>query len=71
MKFSIKNFAEGSPVEVEFTNTKEFGKLIQVSQLAGAMHFLHSMRPDQARFMAAALQMAADEADGIVDEVTA
>lgn len=70
MKYSINNFVNSAPVEVEFVNHKDCGKLVNVTQFGGAMHFQHSMRPDQARFMAAALQLASDEADGIVDEVT-
>ena len=62
MKFQIKDFVDGNPVEVEALDYKGSG-LVLITQRAGAMSFQHAMRAEQARFMAAAIAMAADEAE--------
>lgn len=71
MRYAVKDFTESTTVDVSVSDVKNHGKMVHISQFAGGMLFGHSMRPDQARFMAAALGLAADEADGIVDEVRA
>lgn len=62
MKFQIKDFCDVHHVEVEAHESKG-DQLVLVMQQSGGMYFQHSMRPDQARFMAAALVIAADEAE--------
>ena len=62
MKFIIKDFVDMHSVEIEpMRSTGD--SLVTIVQHAGSMHFQHTIRPDQARYMAAALQMAADEAE--------
>lgn len=60
MKFQIKNFVDMHAIEVEpmHHNGK---KLVLITQRQGSMHFQHTMRPDQAMFLATALQLAAEE----------
>lgn len=62
MKFQIKDFCDVHHVEVEAHESKG-DQLVLVMQQSGGMYFQHSMRPEQARFMAAALMMAAEEAE--------
>ena len=64
MLFKINNFAGASPLEVHPMQTGR-DKLVLIVQNAGAMHFQHTMTPEQARYMAAALQMAAEEAEAM------
>jgi hypothetical protein len=68
MKFNIKNFTDADVLGVEGTAQKFIGDtqktpLVSISQDGGSMRLYHSMRPDQARFMASALQLAADQAE--------
>lgn len=62
MKFLIKNFLQETPVEV-YDLVDDDERLVVLSQAGGSMFFRHAMTPEQARFLAAALQSAADEAD--------
>jgi len=62
MKFQIKDFCDVHCVEVEPWHNKG-DKLVLITQRAGSLSFQHTMRPDQARYMAAALQMAAEQAE--------
>jgi hypothetical protein len=62
VKFLIKNFVETDPIEVSaLENSGE--AFVLICQRAGAMSFQHNMRPDQARFLAGALVMAAEQAE--------
>lgn len=62
MKFQIKDFTDRDPIEVEplFHDGKKY---VLITQRGGSMSFQHSMRPDQAAFLASALQMAAEEVE--------
>lgn len=62
MKFQIKDFVGLHHLDIE-TYKHTTNVYVLITQRAGAMSFQHTMRPEQARFMAAALTMAADEAD--------
>lgn len=67
MKYKIKNFTEANDVAVEMLPASDRdGPFVMITQFAGAMSFNFIMRPDQARFMAASLVMAADECGGQV-----
>lgn len=59
MKTLIKNFVNDAPIEVE-NSIYDGLALIRILQSKGSMHFQHSLRPDQAREMAAALIAHAD-----------
>ena len=63
MRIQINNFVDRSPVEVYgsvHTNPK-IGALVTIAQSQGSTSLCHSMRPEQAREMAAALIACADE----------
>lgn len=62
MKFQIKDFCDLHCVEVEAWQNKA-DKLVLITQRSGSLSFQHTMRPDQARFMAGALVMAAEQAE--------
>ena len=71
MRFNVKNFTDAEAVSIEgcaqnFPSKKGRTPLVCVTQYSGCMSFNLAMRPEQARFMATALQMAADEAEAIV-----
>lgn len=68
MKFHVKNFTESDHVGIEGYAQEFEGKhsptpIVMLSHYAGSLSMHHAMRPDQARFMATALAMAADEAE--------
>jgi len=71
MRFNVKNFTDAEVVSIEgcaqnFPRKEGRTPLVHVSQYSGCcMSFHLAMRPDQARFMATALQMAADEAEAL------
>ena len=62
MKFQIKDFVDLHAIEVEPMEHKG-DKFVLITQRAGGMNFQHTMRPDQAMFLASALHMAAEEAE--------
>ena len=64
MKFQIKDFCDLHAIEVEPLGSGD-EKLVLLIQRGASMYFQHTMRPEQARFLASALQMAADEAEGV------
>ena len=70
MKFQIKDFCDIHCVEVEAHQHKD-DRLVLLTQRGGSMSFQHSMRPDQARFMAASLAMAAEQAEKLAPVVDA
>jgi len=59
----IPNFTNMDFVTVMTTihNQPSIGKIVQIHQNSGSMHFLHSMTPQQARDMATALTNAANQ----------
>lgn len=59
MKFRIENCSASSAIEL-YT----FNRRIIISQYAGGMSFQHPMKPDQARYLAACLQAAAEKVEG-------
>ena len=63
MKFEINNFAGGSPLIVQPATLGEFGPMVYVLQYTGSISFQHSITPDQARQMAAALIACAKDAE--------
>ena len=63
MKTLINNFAGGSPIELSANVHPEIGPLVAIVQSMGAMRFQHSMTPQQARDMAAALVALANSFD--------
>ena len=69
----INNFCDGSPVTISANISVNHGPIVAVYQSIGSCHFQHSMRPDQARAMAAALIAGADEVAtvAITNEVSA
>lgn len=75
MKTMINNFVDDSPVEVcgSVYENSGLGPLVTLSQHVGSVSLCHSMRPEQAREMAAALIACADELDApaVAQEVTA
>ena len=65
MKFQIKDFVDLHQIEIEgHINRNE--PLVLLTQRGGSMSFQHSMRPEQARFMAGALVMAAEQIEAKV-----
>lgn len=64
---TINNFCGGEPVEITTNVHPTIGALVSIYQSHGALSFQHSMRPKQAREMAAALIEFADA----LDEATA
>jgi len=70
MKFQIKDFCDIHCVEVEAHQHKG-DKLVLITQAAGGLRFQHTMRPDQARFMAASLAMAAEQAEKLAPTIDA
>lgn len=68
MKTMINNFCDdGSQIEVYPYTHEECGQLVSVAQDSGSCSFHHSMRPEQARAMAAALIVAANSFDKPVE----
>lgn len=65
----IPNFVGNSPVEVTAVRNPTCGPLVSIRQDAGAMSFLHSMRPEQAELLAALLLEAAASLTNAVREV--
>ena len=57
----INDFCDGSPIRIWGHSHAGFGGLVSVIQNSGSISFQHSMRPEQAREMAAALIACADE----------
>lgn len=64
-KAMIDNFCDAEPINVEGRShpNSDIGALVTIFQNSGSMSFQHSMRPEQARYMAVALLEAADAAD--------
>ena len=62
MKFQIKDFVDLHTINVHPMKHDESG-LVLITQHIGSMGFHHAIRPEQARYMAAALLMSADEAE--------
>lgn len=60
MKTLINNFCNGDPIELSHVIYDSSRPLIHINQRYGSMNFLHTLRPDQAREMAAALIAHAD-----------
>lgn len=60
MKTRINNFVNDKPITLVHSLHDELRPLIHIQQWYGAMNFQHSLRPDQARKMAAALIAHAD-----------
>ena len=67
MKTLINNFVGINPVEVQTLKNEGLGNLVLITQSNGSLSFQHSMTPEQARAMAAALVATADS----FNEVTA
>lgn len=72
MKFHVKNWTDMDTVGVEPSVYKAddaaLGRpLVTVSQMIGSLSFQFSVTPDQARWMATALQLAAEEAEKRAD----
>lgn len=63
-KTLINSFTGGNSLEIVSTQHLDIGPLISLIQSAGSIHFMHSMTPDQARAMAAALIQHADALEG-------
>jgi hypothetical protein len=68
MQYQIKNFQEASALSVQghqhtFPDASNPTALVTVSQSSAGMSFMHTMTPQQARWMASALQMAANDAE--------
>ena len=61
MKFQIKDFVDMQTIE--FEHLHHVGDYVMITQSAGSMYFQHTMRPEQARFLASALLIAAEEAE--------
>lgn len=61
----INNFCDSSPVEVNAGEHSTCGQIVSIRQNMGSCHFQHSMRPDQARAMAAALIAGAEEMEAL------
>lgn len=59
MKTLINNFCDGQPIKL-VNAIYDGSPLIHILQSYGAMYFQHSLRPEQAREMAAALIAHAD-----------
>ena len=55
MKTLINNFAGAAPIEINANVHPEIGPLVSIVQRMAALSFQHSMTPQQAREMAAAL----------------
>ena len=70
MKFQIKEFCDLHAIEVEPMEHKG-DKFVLITQRAGSMAFQHTMRPDQAVFLASALHMAAEEAEKLATSANA
>lgn len=60
MKTRIHNFVNDAPITLVHSLHDESRPLVHIQQWYGAMNFQHSLRPDQAREMAAALISHAD-----------
>lgn len=60
MKTLINNFCDDAPITLSHVIYDESRPLVHIQQWYGAMNFQHSLRPDQAREMAAALIAHAD-----------
>ena len=52
---NINNFVGTFPIKISATRHPQIGNLVNINQDSGAMSFQHSMRPEQARKMAALL----------------
>lgn len=62
---SVNNFCGGSPMDVRASMHKTCGPVVSICQNSGGCSFQHSMRPKQAREMAAALIAGAEELDAM------
>lgn len=60
----VNNFVGSYPLEVGAHKNPTCGPLVTIKQSIGSCYFQHSMKPDQARALAAALIEGADELDG-------
>lgn len=67
MKFQIKDFVDMHAIDVEALQFNS-QQLVVIAQSGGSMRFQHTMTTDQARYMAAALQMAAEQAESMTPE---
>ena len=62
MKFNIQNFNNTAQISIEHAKPST-GPVVLITSGRVGFSFVHMLTPDQARFMAAALQMAAEEAE--------
>lgn len=67
MKTLINNFCDGDPITLKHAIYDE-SPYVHILQSHGAMSFQHSLRPDQAREMAAALIAHADAVEKELQE---
>ena len=65
MKTLINNFIGSEPIEISTNVHPDIGPLVSINQHMGAMRFQHSMTPQQARAMAAALVAIASSFDEV------
>lgn len=65
MKLIIKNFTDTDSIGITCSKPHDEipQALVQLQANSGSMWFHHAMRIEQARFLAAAITMAADEAE--------
>lgn len=63
---SINNFLDKFPIDVKTQMIPRCGNLVLISQSIGSCSLHHSMRPDQARALAAALVAGAEEMENVV-----
>lgn len=57
---NIDNFVGTCPIKISATRHPQIGNLVNINQDGESLSFQHSMRPEQARQMAAALVAMAD-----------
>ena len=70
MQFKIKNFINSQELEITPREPDDhLPQRVSIDHYAGALNFHFSVTTEQARFMAAALQMAADEAEKLEQPV--
>lgn len=62
MKFLIKDFVDMHAIEVEPMH-HDGDRLVLITQRSAGMTFQHTMRIDQAMFLASALHLAIEEAE--------
>lgn len=62
MKFNIQNFNGTAQISVDHAKPST-GPVVLITSDRIGFSFVHMLTPDQARFMAAGLQIAAEEAE--------